>query len=97
MRRKKLNPLRMPPKYWSIILILLAVLFAAGYISQNRYLADSAAEVAQLTAERDQVQEEVLALQRKIEFSKTDAFIEREARSTLNLIKPGEILFLPAD
>lgn len=97
MPRKKFRFFRMPPVYWTLILAALIALFAAGWISQNQYLADNSAEVAALTAERDSLQEEVLSLQRKIDFSKTDEFIEREARRTRNLIMPGETLFLPAE
>jgi cell division protein FtsB len=97
MRKKSFFLLRMSPQIWLFILPLIAALFIAGYTAQSRELSDASAQVAQLTAERDLLEEEVLRLHRKVEFSQTDEFIEREARSKLNLIKPGEILFLPAD
>ena len=36
-------------------------------------------------------------LQRKIDFTYTDEYIEREARSRLGLVKEGEILYETTD
>ncbi len=97
MRRKKFRPLRMNPKYWIGIVVLLAVLFTSGYISQQRQLDDMLVTAEELTAEQEQLVSDILRLQRKIEFAQTDEFIEREARSKLGLIHEGEILFKSTD
>ena len=97
MRPRKFRLLSMNPKYWTIILLILTFFFAAGYRSQQRQLEELTALIDTLNTQRDQLTEELLRLQRKIDFSKTDAFIEREARSKLGLIYEGEILFKRAD
>ncbi len=97
MHRKKFRLLRMNPKYWIAIVLLLVVLFAGGYAAQQRQLDAMLATAENLTAEQEQLVNEILRLQRKIEFTQTDEFIEREARSKLGLVNEGEILFKSTD
>lgn len=97
MRPQKSRLFYMNPKYWIVIFLAIIFFFAAGYGAQQRQLDEMNLYIDTLTAERDVLTEELLRLQRKIDFSKTDAFIEREARSKLGLIYEGEILFKRAD
>ena len=63
------------------------------YSSQRRYMAQQADTIAALEAELTSLLDENAVLQRRIDFTYTDEFIEREARSKLGLIKEDEILF----
>lgn len=81
------------PRFWVLLLSILAVTCAVVYTSQQRYMAQQAEIIAALEAERKSILDDTAILQRKIDFTYTDEFIEREARSKLGLIKEGEILF----
>ena len=56
-------------------------------------MAQQADTIAALEAELTSLLDENAVLQRRIDFTYTDEFIEREARSKLGLIKEDEILF----
>ena len=81
------------PRFWALLLSVLAITCTAVYASQRQYMAQQAEIIASLEAERKSILDENAILQRKIDFTYTDEFIEREARSKLGLIKEGEILF----
>lgn len=81
------------PRFWMFLLGLLAVTFAAVYSSQQRYMTRQAETLAALEAEYKSILDDNAILQRKIDFTYTDEYIEREARGKLGLIKEGEILF----
>ena len=81
------------PRFWVLLLGILAITCTAVYTSQRRYMAQQAETIAALEAERQSILDETIILQRKIDFTYTDEFIEREARGKLGLIKEGEILF----
>lgn len=81
------------PRFWALLLGVLAITCTAVYASQRRYMSRQTDTIAVLEAERASLFDENAALQRKIDFTYTDEFIEREARSKLGLVKEGEILF----
>ena len=81
------------PRFWVFLLGALAITCTVVYASQRRYMDRQADTIAALEAERASLFDENAALQRKIDFTYTDEFIEREARSKLGLVKEGEILF----
>lgn len=85
------------PRFWVLLLSAFAITCAAVYISQQKYMAQQAETIAALTAERTAISDENAILQRKIDFTYTDEYIEREARSRLGLLKEGEILFQSND
>ncbi len=81
------------PRFWVLLLAALAVVCVVAYTSQQSYIRRQRETIAALEAERLRIAEENAVLQRKIEFTYTDEYIEREARSKLGLIKDGETLF----
>lgn len=81
------------PRFWLLLLAVILVTCTAVYTSQQRYITRQVEMIAELEAERTRLIEENAALQHKIDFTYTDEYIEREARSKLGLIKDGEILF----
>lgn len=80
------------PRFWFLLIALLGITCASVYSSQQQYINRQKEAIAALEAERDAIIEENAVLQRKIEFTYTDEFIEREARKR-GLVKEGEILF----
>ena len=81
------------PRFWLLVIIVFAVTCGVVYSSQQKYLTQQQELIAALRAEQQAVAEENAILQRKIDFTFTDEFIEREARSRLGLVKEDEILF----
>ena len=81
------------PRFWAILFTLLLMLSAALYWSHARYMARQEADIALLQAEKEALVDRAVSLQSSIDFTSTDAYIEREARGKLGLIKPGEVLF----
>ncbi len=81
------------PRFWLLLLSVLAVACVAVYSSQQQYIDQQLKTIAALEAERQQAVETNAALQRKIDFTYTDEYIEREARSKLGLVKDGETLY----
>jgi len=81
------------PRFWLLLIGVLIIVCTAVYSSQQQYINRQQEMLEALKAERQQVAEENAALQRKIDFTYTDEYIEREARSKLGLVKEGEILF----
>ena len=81
------------PRFWVLLIGVLAVTCTVVYLSQRQYMLKQQEIIASLEAERAALSEENAVLQRKIDFTYTDEYIEREARSKLGLIKEDEILF----
>ncbi len=81
------------PRFWLLLLAVIALTCTAVYASQQSYISRQREMIAELEAERTRLVEENADLQHQIDFTYTDEFIEREARSKLGLIKDGEILF----
>lgn len=81
------------PRFWLLVIGLLTVTCAVVYFSQQRYIRSQQETIAALTAESQALAEENAVLERKINFTYTDEYIEREARNRLGLVKEGEILF----
>lgn len=77
--------------------ILLSLIFALATINFTRTtleilkssqrLEDVNSEVAVLGAKKEQ-------LEKDIQYAKTDEFVEEKARNNLNLVKPGEQMFV---
>ncbi|MBQ2957992.1 MAG: septum formation initiator family protein [Clostridia bacterium] len=88
---------KIKPRFWVILLSVLAVVFTAAYSSQQRYINSQRERIAALNEQKTALAEENAVLQRKIDFTYTDEYIEREARSRLGLIKEGEILYETTD
>lgn len=81
------------PRFWVLVIGLLAIGCTIAYSAQQRYIRQQNEMIASLIAERQRIAEENATIQRKIDFTYTEEYIEREARSNLGLIKEGEILF----
>ena len=81
------------PRFWALILTVLGIICTIAYVSQQKYIRRQEEMIAALIEERTALAEENAVLQRKIDFTYTDEYIEREARSKLGLIKEGEVLF----
>lgn len=76
---------------WLGLAVVLVI--ALGYVQPLRAYLDARDEVALRQADIAVLDGERQRLERRLEFTGTDAFIEREARR-LGLVRPGERLFI---
>ena len=76
---------------WLGLAVVLVI--ALGYVQPLRAYLDARDEVAVRQADIAVLDGERQRLERRLEFTGTDAFIEREARR-LGLVRPGERLFI---
>ena len=81
------------PRFWGWLFAVFFVAALAVYGAQQRYMNRQKALIEQLNAQKAQLTAENEELQRRIDFTYTDEYIEREARSKLGLIREDEILF----
>lgn len=82
------------PRFWLLMIAVMAIVFCGVYISQGQYLTSQAESVQALERQKAQALDENAALQRKIDFAKTDEYIERVAREQLGLLKKNEVRYV---
>ena len=74
--------------------MLLAIVFIVFYFNQSGLMARNDDLIAQLTSQRDALVSANAQISRKIDFAKTDAYVERVAHDELGLARPDEIRFV---
>ena len=90
VRRRRPSLSRLALRWLGLAVVLV---IALGYVQPLRAYLDARDEVAVRQAEIAVLDGERRRLERRLEFTGTDAFIEREARR-LGLVRPGERLFI---
>lgn len=91
-KRKKRIRYRFDKTRLLISLILLAFLVTFGVSVKN--IVDLKIEQAELRKENSQLLKENIKLNNELKHINDDNYIEEQARNQLNMIKPGEILYL---
>ena len=81
---------------WGIAALVLFLLAGYGvtYFRQQRTINQAQARIDELNATLEDMRLTAAALESDLEFSKTDAYIERLAREELGYVKQGEIKFI---
>jgi cell division protein FtsB len=90
VRRRRPSLSRLALRWLGLAVVLV---IALGYVQPLRAYLDARDEVAVRQADIAVLDGERQRLERRLEFTGTDAFIEREARR-LGLVRPGERLFI---
>lgn len=90
VRRRRPSLSRLALRWLGLAVVLV---IALGYVQPLRAYLDARDEVALRQADIAVLDGERQRLERRLEFTGTDAFIEREARR-LGLVRPGERLFI---
>lgn len=81
---------------WGIgiaVAVLLAGYFLT-YLDQERTIRQAQSRIDELNATLEDMRLSAAAMESDLEFSKTDAYIERLAREELGYVKKGEIKFV---
>lgn len=75
-------------------LLLLAVGYGVTYLQQQKSIDAAQQRIDELNNQLEEMRLTAAALESDLEFSKTDAYIERVARGELGYVKRGEIKFV---
>ena len=75
---------------WSIVLIILSV----SYVRSGLEVLKSKDRLDEIKSEVAHLEEEKNELKKEIDYKKTPEYIEEKARNELNLIRPGEKLYV---
>ncbi len=78
-------------------LLLLVVGYGATFLQQQKSIASAQARIDELNKTLSDLQLTASALESDLEFSKTDAYIERIAREELGYVRNGEIKFVEGE
>ena len=92
----RLHPrhIRVLPRFWRFIILLLVLVFGACAISSELKYRRCCAHLAQVQLDRDAAAQRVEALSERLAEVQTDAYIEEIARRELNLLYPDEIRYV---
>ena len=84
---------------WILIafLLLLAVGYGVTYLQQQKSIDAAQQRIDELNNQLEEMRLTAAALESDLEFSKTDAYIERVARGELGYVKRGEIKFVESE
>lgn len=85
---------RVQPRFWLILIALMLSAFALVWSSQQDLIEQREAMIEELTAAREELEIRIAESQRQLQFSKSDEYIERLARSELGLVMPDEVLYV---
>ena len=89
-RRRRPSRSRLVLRWLGLAVVLV---IALGYVQPLRAYLDAREQVQTRSADIANLERKRDTLERRLEFTDTDAFIEREARR-LGLVRPGERLFI---
>lgn len=82
------------PRFWVFVISVMLLCFSASCtVAQIRYNRN-AAHLDALVSEKLALDQQVKTLSDRLNYVRTDAYIERVARDELNLIMPGEIRYV---
>lgn len=85
---------RIHPKFWLFVIALMLIVFGVSYALAQHSLREGEAELAAVTAQRDALTEQVQSLRTELDFTATDDYVIRVARSELGMLMPGEIRYV---
>lgn len=81
------------PKFYAIIIVVMILFFGISSAVSFGRLAKARDHADALVHEKEALNVQIAALDRELEYVRSDEFIISYARDVLNLIKPGEIRY----
>ena len=81
-------------RFWLILMAALLSLFFALYTSQENLIQQRSRYIQELLQQKTQLEIEIDSAERRLDFAKSDDYVERIARSQLGLIMPDEVLYV---
>lgn len=82
------------PRFYFFIIVIMILCFTASFAVAQAHYSRVAQQVNSLTLERLDLSARISQLNARLNYVRTDAYIERVARDELNMIMPGEIRYV---
>ena len=86
--------IRIKPRFWLFIIVIMLICFGTSYAVAQMQYNQISAHVESLAAEKAALNEKIKDLSSRLDYVKTDNYIERVARDELNMIMPGEVRYV---
>lgn len=85
---------RATPKFWVFVIVTTLVIFSASFGVLRFRCNQSARQLAQVRAYRNELALQVKDLSDRLDYALTDDYIIRVARDELGMIMPGEVRYV---
>lgn len=82
------------PQFWVFVIAVMLLCFGVSCAVAQIHYSRNAERLDALVTEKLALDQQVKTLTSRLNYVRTDAYIERVARDELNLIKPGEIRYV---
>ena len=82
------------PRFWVFLIAAMLLCFSASCAVAQIHYSRNAEHLNALMTEKLALDQQVKSLSNRLNYVRTDAYIERVARDELNLIMPGEIRYV---
>lgn len=79
--------------FWLFLIAFMLLSFTASYAIAQLQYSRTNNRLEQLKAEKLRLTNEIVALGERLEYVRTDEYVERVARDELEMIMPGEIRY----
>ena len=89
--------MRLPAHLKYIVISILFVLAAINFTRTTLDILKSSKRLDDIRSEVSDLEEKKTKLEDDIEYKKSDEYVEERARNDLNLIKPGEKVYVVSD
>lgn len=88
-----------PPQVTMLVVCLVSIFFIVNFYSKSLDSYRLNQRAALIHRENARLEEQIKALQERVAYLSTEAYVETAAREKLNLIKPGDrsIIIIPAE
>ena len=85
---------RIRPRFWGFMILAITLCFSLSCaVSQLRYVQASR-HTADLQSEKMQWIDYIESLSARLDYVRSDAYVERVARDELSMVMPGEIRYI---
>lgn len=85
---------RVQPRFYGFILVIMLLCFLVSFIVSQAQYSRVSSRLSSLNAERSALTTRVNELTQRLEYVRSDAYVERVARDELGLIRSGEIRYV---
>ena len=82
------------PRFWVFLIVAMLICFSMSSAVAQLHYSRVADRVNDLSVERLAIAARIKDLNSRLNYVRTDAYIERVARDELNMIMPGEIRYV---
>lgn len=82
------------PRFYVFIITIMLLCFTVSGVASQLHYSRVADRVNDLSVERLAIAARIKDLNSRLNYVRTDAYIERVARDELNMIMPGEIRYV---